>query len=399
MDRTSGHPPLSRDIYAFSALFFLIFMGAGAQQAYLVRYLERTMDWSSAACGGVIACVYMSMFFFRVGNLFLFKQWTDRTFTIVGAFSYLVFCLGMASVPMTGSYTFALACAILWGMGAAMMWAGTTMQILRLGDRAGGRHGTGMGILYSSTQAGWLVGAVLLGVVYKSLSVDQLPWLYGLAAAITLAGNLVSFLLPKGERAARDAPSLSSMLAVMARRPAQIASTLQFLSALGYGLILGTFAKYIENAHGAGWVWISISLYPATRMVLSFVGGRMTDRVGYAPVLVSGFLAGSLGLVAAVLWQNPYACVGSTLALALLSSTVPVAAATIVGETAERKRRPLEYGVLFSWRDLGVATAAFGSNVLGKKFPMETVFCVFAALFLGCAILAAVLGRMRHQTS
>ena len=390
-------PAFSRNLYLLSATFFFIFMGAGAQQAYLVPYLRDVTTWSRLHCSTVIASVYLSMVVFRLLNLRLFSRWSDRRFTIVGSISYLLFTLAMWLVGHVPSYPLAVAAAWLWGMGAAMMWTGTAMQTLAIADEAGGRHGTSMGILYSSTHAGWLTGAVVLGLVYKSLPPGRGPLLYLLAAGITLVGNALACFLPATGRAVRELPTFAAIIEVMSRGRARIASALQFLSALSYGLILGLFSDFIKEAYGAEWIWISVALYPATRMVMSFVGGHLADRLGHSLVLSGGFAAGALGLLVTVVWRSPYAVIVTGLTLGLLSSTVPVVASAIVGDAADKRRRPLAHAVLFSWRDLGVVTAAVGANLLGLGVTLDGVFVTFTCVFAGCAVLSAFLGRFADQ--
>lgn len=393
---TTNHR-FTRDLYVLSATFFFVFVGAGAQQAYLVPYLDRTTDWTDVQCSGVVACVYIGMLLCRLGNLRLFPTWSDRRYTILGSLSYLFFTVMMFLVPLFPFYPLATVSALLWGAGAAMMWTGTSMQILHLSDRAGGRHGTGMGILYTSTHAGWLSGALILGLVYRSLETSQLYMMYAVAAGFTLIGNLVACLLPSTGQAVRHPPTLSSILAVARKERALIAGILQFLSALAYGLILGSFTRYVEHTYGADWIWVTVSLYPATRMMLSFVGGAMTDRIGQAAVLLGGFLAGAVGLAVTVFIRSPLSAAFTACTLGLLNSTVPVTASAIVGKAADRERRPLVYGVVFAWRDMGIVIAALGSNILGIKVQMSTVFGIFALVFAGCAILAARLGKYASQ--
>lgn len=396
-DAPDRHPAFAKSLYLLSATFFFLFMGAGAQQAYLVRYLGRVTGWPRLQCSTIIAAVYMSMVVFRVANLYLFRNWSDRRFTIVGSLTYLSFTLAMLLVGYWPCYALALAAAVVWGIGAALMWTGTVMQTLRITDAAGGRHGAGTGILYASTHAGWLTGAIVLGRVYESLSTESLPLLYVVAAAITLVGNVLAFLLPATGKAVRETPSLSGLFEILLRPRAMISGALQFMSALAYGLILGVFGNYIGETYGERWVWISVSLYPATRMVMSFVGGHLTDRIGQVRVLVGGFSVGALGLLLTVLWRSPYAVVVTGFALGLLSSTVPVVATAIVGDAADRKRRPLAYGIIFSWRDLGVVVAAVGANLLGLELGLTSAFGAFVWVFAGCAVLSLYLGRFAEQ--
>ncbi|MBT5612783.1 MAG: MFS transporter [Lentisphaerae bacterium] len=276
-------PSFAKPLYLLSAAFFFIFMGAGAQQAYLVPYLQDVAGWTRLQASTVVACVYFSMVLFRPANLYLFSSWSDRRFTMVGSLTYLWFTISMLLTAYLKSYPLALASAWLWGAGAAMMWTGTTMQTLALADEAGGRHGTGMGILYSSTHAGWMSGAILLGKVYEAGGGSQTPMLYIVATGITLIGIGFAFALPPTPGTPRQVPSFRNMLAVMLRRNEAIACVLQFTSALAYGLILGLFTSYVGEVHGREWVWISVALYPATRMVISFERRIRLDSVTCLP--------------------------------------------------------------------------------------------------------------------
>jgi len=398
MSVPSGRPAaFSRPLYLLSATNFFIFMGAGAQQAYLVPYLGRVTGWPSLRCATVVAGVYGTMMVFRVANLYLFPGWPDRRFTVAGSLAYLFFTLAMFATAYLQSYAFALAAACIWGAGAAMMWTGTAMQTLALADAAGGRHGTGIGILYASTHAGWLAGVVLLGQVYQALPAEQAQYMYLVAAAATAVGNALACRLPAGEPTARVTPTLAEVVRIMTRPRALIAGVFQFTSALAFGLIIGLFSSFIQRQFGREWIWISVALYPATLMVMSAIGGHMTDRLGQAPTLFAGFAAGCLGLLVTVLWPHPYSVVFTGFTLGLLGSTVPIVASAMVGDAADRKRRPLAYGAVFTWRDLGVLTAALGSNLLGLQFDVGGVFTVFVAVFAGCALLSLALRRLAAE--
>ncbi|NLJ36850.1 MAG: MFS transporter [candidate division WS1 bacterium] len=390
-------PAFSRRIYLLSAIFFFIFMGAGAQQAYLVSYLGDVTDWSDVACSAVLTVLYFAMLAFRIINVYLFAHWSDRRFTIIGSLTYLMFTIAMFLVPYYPSYPIVLVMALIWGAGGAMMWTGTAMQTLELADKAGSRHGTGMGILYSSTHGGWLVGAIVLGLIYQALPVEQSNLTYVAASVFTAIGIVLAFLMPATGQALRETPSPAALLEMTLRARAAISGILQLAAALAYGFVLGMMGKYVKETFGAEWIWISIALYPATRTVLSVLGGHVVDRVGHTPVLMGSFLIGAAGLLVAVLWHSAYAVMIAGFTLGLLGSMVPVVASAIVGNAANINRRPLAYGVMFAWRDLGIAVAAVGSNILGLSFDGPTVFSIFAYIFVGCAILSIYLGKFADQ--
>ena len=396
------HPPtlrIPRRVALLAAMFLFLFMGAGAQQAYLVRYLGRVTSWTGARAGIVVATVYFSMLIFRLLHLYLFSNWTDRGLTVIGSLTYLLFTLVMLVMAFAPSFPLVLAGACVWGMGGAMMWAGTTMQTLTAVDEAGGSHGTGMGLLYCATHAGWMVGAIVLGNLYRWLPDDRLYCLYATAAGITLIGNLLAFRLPRTGHVVRELVGLSGLLDAAVRGRTLIAGFLQLASALAFGLFLSGMQRYVEQEYGQGkWIWLSVAMYPATRMVLSLVGGYLADRIGHAAILCGGFLAGAGGLCLAVIWHNPLAMLVTSLTLAMIGGMVPVVVSAMIGAGTDVRRRPLVYGIVFSWRDLGVVIATVGVSLLALNFDLKTALTVFLYVFLGCAILSLLLiplGRQR----
>jgi MFS family permease len=80
--------------------------------------------------------------------------------------------------------------------------------------------------------------------------------------------------------------------------------------------------------------------------------------------------------------------------LGLLNGAVPVVASAMVGESADRARRPLAYGTLFVWRDLGVVVATLWGQVLMQGAgDFGLTFRSFAAVFLVCGLVSLLLQR------
>ena len=381
--------------WRLAAAILFVFMGAGAQQAFLVPYLERVNGWSALRGSYLIGVTYLAMMVGRVIHMYLFRGWSDRSLTIVGSLSYLAFTLAMFGVAHVGSYSLALAAALVWGMGAAMMWAGTAMQMLAITDEAGGRYGTSMGILYASANGGWFVGVLVLGVLYERLSDPDLSMLYAVAATLTLIGILLALRLPATTSAAPP-PERGHVVAMAIKGQSLIPGLLLLAASLSFGLILGAFGTYVQEAHGARWVWVSVSLYPAMRTVLSFAAGYVMDRAGHKPVLVGSFLAGAAGLVLTVLWPHPLGVVIAATMLGLVSSTVPVVSGAMVG-SVDIRQRPLAYGIIFTWRELGVVIAAVGANIIGLRLDLQAAFSFFACVFVACGMLALCLPRAVHD--
>ncbi len=385
-------------VLLLSSAFFFIFMGAGAQQAFLLPYLQEFTDWTQLQRALVIATVYASMTIFRLGNVYLLRGWPQWKCSIVGGAMYVLFPLAMLGLYFVPSYPLALAAAAVWGWGGAAMWMGTTLQILALADSAK-KHGTGMGVLYGATHAGWALGVVVLGAVFSFGQSVGLPWfVYDAATILTLIGYGIMLSLPRRPEPLPEMPTWAALREIMSRSKARIAAFLLFAASLAFGFVLGSFTDYVENAHGAQWLWIATAFYPFARFVLSLSSGLLSERISHGTVLAIGFFGGALGMAVPLLWTNPIALAVTALTLGLLNGAVPVVSTALIGGSADQKRRPLVYGAMFTWRDLGVVVAAVAGSLLGLQVEGVTLtFGVFAAVFAVCGIASLILNRYAEE--
>lgn len=385
-------------VMLLSTAMGFIFLGAGAQQAFLVPYLEEFTDWSALQRSLVIAMVYFSMMVFRLGNVYLLRSWPQWKCTLIGSATYAIFTVAMLGLYWVPSYPLALLAAAFWGWGGAAMWMGSTMQTLALADRAR-KHGTGMGVLYAMTHLGWALGTIVLGAIFDASQRAGLPWILYVAAFIfTVIGVGIIAALPRPGEPLPDLPTWGALMRIMSRVQMQIAAFLLFAASLAFGFVLGSFTDYVENAHGAQWLWIATFFYPFSRMILSFASGVTTERVSHGTVLAVGFFGGAAGMAVPILVQHPLALAVTALMLGLLNGAVPVVGSALIGSSEEQKRRPLTYGAMFTWRDLGVVVASVAGGILGVKAgSVETTFVVFAVVFALCGVISLVLNRYAEQ--
>jgi len=387
-----------RVIITLAAANFFLFFGAGAQQQYLVTYLEDLTDWGGLATVTIPAGVYFSMMVFRVANVWLLRGWSDRTQTIVGSLMYTLFCLAMAALFSLKSYPLALAAALVWGWGGAAFWAGSSLQILAATDAGRRKYGTGIGVLYTTTHLGFWLGVIGLGKLETFLPDGQAYALYLVAAAVTLMGNVVLLTTPRLAHVQPDPPTLRALLELMGKAKALIASFLQLASGLTFGLMIGVFGSLIREEYGAEYVWIVAHWYPAARLAWSLASGALTDRLGGSAVLTGSFLLTTVSLIACVTWTGPATLAVAAAAFGLLSASVPVVASAIVGDSADRQRRPLVYGAVFTSRDGGFVVAALAGQWLQLGAGgVQPVFITFAAVFGVCGLVAVALQRYAEQ--
>ncbi len=385
-------------VLLLASTFFFIFMGTGAQQAFLVPYLGEITDWSQFQRALVIATVYFSMMIFRLGHVYLLRDWPQWKCSIVGGAMYVLFPIAMLGLYFLPSYPLALAAAAVWGWGGAAMWMGTALQILALADRAK-KHGTGVGVLYAATHAGWAVGVVVLGAVFSYAQAAGTTWLlYAVATALALVGYGIMLALPRRPEPLPEMPTWGALMEIMSRAKARIAAFLLFSAALAFGFVLGSFTDYVGRTHGAQWLWVATFFYPFSLFLLSFSSGLLSERVSHGSVLALGFFGGSAGMLVPLLWDHPAGLAITALTLGLLNGAVPVVSTALIGGSADRTRRPLVYGAMFTWRDLGVVVATVAGSLLGVQAGgVAVTFGIFAAAFAVCGVIALVLNRYAQE--
>lgn len=387
-----------RVIWTLAAANLFLFFGAGAQQQFLVSYLGDLTSWSSTARSGIIAAVYLSMTAFRVANVWLLRGWTDRRQTIVGSLMYTGFCLAMAAVFFVRQYELALVAAIIWGWGGAALWAGSSLQVLTATDEGKAQYGSTVGLLYTVTHLGFALGVMVLGWVYAALPKDSLFVLYLFAAGVTFVGNLVLVTTPRLAHVEPQRPSLSSLLQVITKAKAMISGFLQFAAALSFGLMLGSFGDVVKVSYGKGVIWALAAPYPLARLAWSWASGTISDRLGRAWALAASFVLVAASLGVCGVWANPVTIGVASAALGLLSSSVPVVASAIIGDSANRDRRPLVYGALFAYHGAGVAIATLAGAALRSYFPtFQPLFLIFAGIFAVCGAISVALQRWAEQ--
>ncbi|MFW5868231.1 MAG: MFS transporter [Armatimonadota bacterium] len=377
---------------------FFIFMGTGAQQAFLVPYLGEFTDWSQFQRALVIATVYFSMMIFRLGNVYLLQGWPQWKCSLAGGAIYVVFPVAMLGLHFFPSYPLAIVAAAVWGWGGAAMWMGNALQVLALADRAQ-KHGTGIGVLYGATHVGWALGVVVLGTVFSYGQAAEMPWLlYAVATTLALIGYAIMLSLPRRPEPLPEMPTWASLMQIMSRKKARIAAFLLFSAALAFGFVLGSFTDYVGSTYGAQWLWIATFFYPFSLFLLSFSSGLLSERMSHGSVLALGFFGGAAGMLVPLLWEHPAALAVTALMLGLLNGAVPVVSTALIGGSSDRTRRPLVYGAMFTWRDLGVVVATVAGSLLGlRPGGVALTFGVFAAAFFACGVVALILNRYAQE--
>jgi len=368
-------PVMSRDLAVLSASFFLIFMGAGAFQQYLIRFMKDVTGRSATECSWVLATIYLSFLVWRVLAAYTIRWLGDQRSIFLGQVTYTLF---LVFAIFTREYWLLLAAAALWGWGASAMWIASSTQVLDASART--RYGSASGVFYAATHLGQWLGVILLGWL-----LTQGGWgpLLGVALGVSVLGNVVALAVPR-KYVPREEPRISKVFGVLRSPESKALAILLFVSSARFGLILSLFGTLLS---GQTLVWVTSGFYGG-RLVSSWYAGSISDRLGRRGVLVAGFALAAAGMVCALQTGSPAALFVAALTLGVQSGTVPVAAMAMVGDFTEPSRRHMAFGAIYVWRDLGVALTILGAQQLVSRVGQGVCFATFAVLFAVCALLS-----------
>ncbi len=381
------------DVFIMGISFLFIFMGAGALQQFLISILKRTADWPllGYTTTSILAMVYFSFMCWRIFIGITLRRLGFYLSILVGGITYLCFTL---TVFFSRDYFLLLAAAAVWGWGACSMWIAASTQVFLAAKRT--KYGLCTGLLYGFALSGYAVGVFLLGEIQRYFG-DQA--VVSAAVLFTSLGVAVLFFLPR--RRSTFAALKLGRIWQMARSPSFLAAGFfLFTAAISYAILLGVYAGFIDKAIGAGFVGRITVFFYLARVVASFLGGPISDRLGRGVVLRAGFLLAAFGFIATVLVAGRFSkgaafqglqysnLILSSLFLGLQVGVIPVATTSFVGDALAQEQRHLGLGAIFFWRDLAMVITLLGGEALVVHFSFETTILLFAIIFIGCAIVA-----------
>lgn len=375
------------ELILLSTAFFFLFMGGGAQQQFVAPYLEQFTTWSPVQRTCVLAMVYFSFALWRLNSAYFTQLLGERLTIMLGSLTYALFpCI----LAFTRSFEVLLLMAFVWGWGAALNWNTTSIRILNVTMHH--RYGAAAGVLYGATHLGFTIGVLLLGAVLHYTNSHRAMFLT--ASAIALIGCTLPAGLPSTSLK-YDTPSFRRLTAVLLTRHGITIAFFLFMGALGFGILLSSFAELAARGATAQWFAAITALFPFARFCISITGGIASDKLGRGLVLAFAFaLAAGALLLVALFPHSSMALGGAALAMGIQAGIAPAVVMALVGDITNPHERHMTYGALFIWRDLGVVTAMIGSQALRQLMrSFQVSFVTFACIFALCALLGVMLDR------
>ncbi len=359
-----------------------IFLGAGALQQFVIP-IARYKGWGEFQSYLPLVVIYFSFSLSRFLSGWQIAKLGVKPSLILGAFTYVLF---PASFLFSFPYPLILLSMLLWGWGAGIFWTAGTVAILYLSRQ--GRYGSYSGILYTSLQVGFALGVITLGYLFHGWGENPT---YSFAFLISLLGCLLLLLLAPFPSYSQTL-GMKDLLHLLSHRRAKIAGLFLFLSAFSLGVMFGSFGEWVSAKYGFQLLALTTFVGYGGRIFLAYPMGYISDRWGEELAMGIGFLFSALGLFSCLLWHSPLSLFVASLALGTQTTTVPVAATSLIGNLFPSEQHHLASGALLSWNSLGIAIALLVSATLGRMLHnLELILLIFASIFLLCALLALLL--------
>lgn len=360
--------------------FMFLFMGAGAVQPYLTPYFEAN-GMSARVAGGMFAGVYFAFaatrFWAGYAVGFTGLVWGIR----LGAFSYALFIAAVALFPHPAATG---AAALVWGMGAAMLWTSASAYLLNMAP--GGRYGYATGVQALFLQTGIIIGIIVLA----RLIPDTTAYGRGLAFCVAACGigAILAFgLVASGARPAR-VTVWDGWRILRDRRYLPLAFYL-LATGTGYGIILNTFNRFGQAEFGPAAFRSTIILFYVAGVLGPLVAGILSDLGRRGWFITAGFGAGIAACLVVLVSKQAVALAVASFLLGLMFQIVPGMVTARIGDLTPQPFRPAAVAVIFLWRDIGIAAAILAGGVFAPDAAgLDRAMTVYLPLFAVGAVVA-----------
>ena len=387
-DQTRRRLSAFRMQFAIPMTFFFLFFGIGAIQPFVVPYLRNELGMSALKASSIIGVLYLVFGIARFFTRYLIRLIEKRNTIILGAAGYL--CLPI-SLSLGGSYAVYMLGAVLIGLGAALVWTASSVQVLDTSESKS--YGAASGVMYFFVQAGISLGTIMAGAIAawtgNYLRVFQVSSFVGVLAILS------ALLVPQVRSKFVD--DRWSVAFRFFKKPANwFPPAVLAISFSTYGIMLTMFNQHAATTFGPGRLALFHTCYLLTGMASAYIGGRLSDRIGRTQVVALSLLGGAIGLaIFGLVKIAPLFVLGAILVGS--SGAIPTVALAWVGDNSTEAERPTIHACVFAWRDFGfVGVTYLGVLLQGEKLPLQSCFLVFSAVFLAAAVLSGVLASREN---
>src|SRR5882757_430136 len=370
----------------FAGVFVAVwssFTAFGVVVPVIPRLVTQTLHGSAAAVGAAFATAAVVALLLRPFAGQLAQRFGPRWVMALGA--GLAATTGMAYALPLGAPGL-LAARV--GMGAAEALVMTAGSVWAVSLAPPHRRGQVVGLYGLSMWGGLAAGPVLGEVAYR---VGSYALVCALAAALPVAALLVLSCLPRGELVGRHvSPRLLP--------PAAVLPGLALAGgAFGYASVT-SFGALAMTDRGIAGGSVLLSLFSAAYVAVRLLAGRLPDRFGPVPMILTSAILEASGLLLIALAPSWWvAAVGALVAGGGFTLLYPCLALIAI-DTAAEAERGATLGAVSSFLDLSVGVAGLVGGIVARvSYP--AVFALSAALALTAIVAGTAAARRGRAPS
>jgi MFS transporter, DHA1 family, multidrug resistance protein len=383
---------LPREVAILSAVSFTVALGFGIVAPDIPAF-ARHFGVSTAAAASVVSAFALM----RIAGAIPAGRLVDRFGEpVVMAVGIAIVAVSSIVAGFSGSFTELIVLRGAGGLGSAMF--GVSAQTLLLGTVPSEQRGRASGLYAGGFLVGGISGPAVGGVI-AAWSMRAPFLIYGCllaVPAVIAAAVLRDRSAPRAARSARPGRALAQIaraLADGAYRAAATANLADGFAAIGVrSAIVPLFVRDILH-RSAVWTGIGFGVVAVLNAATLLPGGRLADRLGRRPVIVTGCLVSASGLVmlALVPGLGGYLCALAVFGLG--SGLLDVGPAAMLGDIIGAHGGT----VVASYQMAGDVGAVTGPVAAGYLVDTVSYGAAFG-LAAGVLGLAACLGLFAPET-
>lgn len=283
-------PKIPKEIWVLVAAFFLVALGYGLIAPLLPQFVV-SFDVGMAAAGAVISIFSVSRLIFATGAGVLADKFGVRRIYITGI---LLVAINTGLISIAQEYWQILLLRFLAGIGSTMFTVSAMGLIVKLAPPEI------RGKCSATYATSFLLGSILGPLVGSALAFLGFRWpffIYGIG--LCAAAAVVWLLMPKTNTSANQSADNAQFTYGEAFRDSAFRSVL--VSNFAHGWVnmgvrvavipLFAAAVFADSGAAAGY---ALAAYAAGNAVVLQFSGRLSDRIGRKPMIMTGFAASTL---------------------------------------------------------------------------------------------------------
>lgn len=373
---------LPREVWSLIGANAVIALGYGVVAPVLPE-LARHFGVSISAATFVITAFAVMRLVAAPPAGMLIQRLGERRIYVAGV---LIVALSTAACAFANTYWELLVYRALGGIGSTMFFVSAIGLMIRISphDARGRVAGMFSGAFLVGSVAGPVVGSLTAG-----LGLDAPFIIYGTLLLIAAAVVLISLRnSPLGDPGESDELTVTVRVALRHRayRAALLSNFATGWSLFGLRFALVPLFVAEVLTHSPSAAGLSLTAFAIGNVSVVMYSGRLSDRVGRRPLLITGLVLASV--TTAILG------IGHSLPVFLVEAVVAGAASGIynspqqaaVADIIGKARGGTAIATFQMMSDFGSIVGSFGVGLLAQKFSFEWAFAVSGAMLLLAAL-------------